>query len=106
MGLYFIFSQLVGNPEGFSRGEWSPALNEREGKDTFEQPLSQDSITLAYVAAMVLQISAIQKQILLEIDSSEGLFDRLLFFYRREVPLLRAILKEDRSEQGSSFSRN
>jgi Lon protease-like protein len=82
------------------------ALHEREGKDTIEQPLPQDSITLAYVATMILQIPAIQKQILLEADSSEELFEKLHFFYRREVPLLRAILKEDRSEQGSSFSRN
>jgi uncharacterized protein len=68
--------------------------------------LPEDSISLAYVAAALLQSPPIQKQQLLAIDQAEILLTSLQSAFKRENALLKAILNEVDTLQSGGFSRN
>ena len=68
--------------------------------------LPEDPVELTYLAASALQISAEQKQGLLQIVRAEDLIDRVREIYRREQALLEAILSHGDRERGLPFSVN
>jgi hypothetical protein len=68
--------------------------------------LPQDGVSLAFMAAAVLQISPQQKQELLSVDRAENLIDQLLALYRRELALMGAVLADNNSLQAGGFSIN
>lgn len=70
------------------------------------QQVPQDSISLAYMAAAILQIPATPKQRLLEIDQAEDLLSALISEFRRENAFLKTILGESSSLQSGGFSMN
>jgi Lon protease-like protein len=53
--------------------------------------LPEDPIGLAYLAAHLLQISMQQKQSLLEITSGKTLIEQCLYYYRREMTLMKSL---------------
>lgn len=68
--------------------------------------LPENPVELAYLAASVLQISAEQKQQLLQIVRAEDMIDRVQDIYRREQALVEAILSHGERESGLPFSTN
>jgi Lon protease-like protein len=68
--------------------------------------LPNDPMVLAYLAAVLLQIPPEQKQELLAAERALDLLTDMCQIYRREVPLLRAMLNEDMRETAGSFSMN
>lgn len=68
--------------------------------------LPDDPVELAHLAASVLQISAEQKQQLLQIVRAEDLIDRVQYIYRREQALTESILSHGERESGLPFSIN
>ncbi len=70
------------------------------------QQMPGDAVSLAYMAAALLQIPPIQKQALLELDRTDQLLTSLQSAYRRENSLLKVILAERDVLQGGGFSRN
>jgi Lon protease-like protein len=68
--------------------------------------LPQDDISLAYLAAAVLQISPLQKQELLAMDRADRLIERLHQHYLRELALLEVVLSNVDYLQAGGFSRN
>ena len=69
--------------------------------------LPDEPISLAYLAAMLLQIPPEKKQPFLNLDDPAALFDALRRSYREEIALIRRMLRNDGSatDQGS-FSKN
>jgi Lon protease-like protein len=65
-----------------------------------------EPLTLAYLAAMLLQIPAGEKQSMLEMDDSARLMKELVSVYRREVALLNEFLLEKEADEDIPFSRN
>jgi Lon protease-like protein len=53
--------------------------------------LPDDPIKLAYMAANLLQISLHQKQSLLEINTAHTLVEQCLYYYRREMSLMKSL---------------
>jgi Lon protease-like protein len=68
--------------------------------------LLQEGVSLAFLAAAVLQISPLQKQELLSIERADKLLDRLQFLYRRELTLMQTVMADVKSLQAGGFSRN
>jgi len=68
--------------------------------------LPEDPVDLAHLAASVLQISAEQKQQVLQIVHAEDLIDRVQYIYRREQALTESILSHGERESGLPFSIN
>ena len=68
--------------------------------------LPNDPMVLGYLAAVLLQIPPEQKQALLAAERALDLLTDMYNIYRREVPLLRAMLNEDLRETAGSFSVN
>jgi Lon protease-like protein len=68
--------------------------------------LPQDGISLAFLAAAVLQISPLQKQELLSIERVDKLLQRLQLLYRREITLMHTVMADVKSLQAGGFSRN
>ena len=68
--------------------------------------LPQDVISLAYLAAAVLQLAPLQKQELLAIERADRLIDSLQRIYQRELSLMKAVLSDADSLQAGGFSRN
>ena len=68
--------------------------------------LPQDGVSLAFLAAAVLQISPLQKQELLSIERADILLDRLQLLYRRELTLMQTVMSDVNSLQAGGFSRN
>ena len=68
--------------------------------------LPQDGVSLAFLAAAVLQISPLQKQELLSIERADKLLDRLQLLYRRELTLMQTVMADVNSLQAGGFSRN
>jgi Lon protease-like protein len=64
-----------------------------------------DPITLAYMAASLVQIPTQQKQQLLTISESDALLEQVRAIYRREVVLLKTMLATQIEENGA-FSIN
>jgi Lon protease-like protein len=68
--------------------------------------LPQDGVSLAFLAAAVLQISPLQKQELLSIERADKLMGKLQHLYRRELTLMQAVLADVKILQAGGFSRN
>ncbi|OGO33884.1 MAG: hypothetical protein A2W35_01120 [Chloroflexi bacterium RBG_16_57_11] len=68
--------------------------------------LPEDPVELAHLAASVLQISAEQKQQLLQIVRADDLMDRVQSIYRREQALTESLLSHGERESGLPFSIN
>jgi uncharacterized protein len=75
------------------------------GGDFDLSQLPSDPLTLAYTAAMLLQIPPAEKQPLLESEHTGDLLERLSALYRRETALLQAVVT-DRGKVQGSFSVN
>jgi len=63
-------------------------------------------VTIAYLAAIVLQIPAEQKQDLLAIAAAADLLERERALYRREVSLLRVMTTSEQAKDDSPFLPN
>jgi len=68
--------------------------------------LPLEPAALAYLAAIVAQIPLAEKQELLNAATAGELLERERAIYRREVSLLRAMLRAPEPDPHSSFSRN
>jgi Lon protease-like protein len=69
--------------------------------------LPQDPQAMAYLAAIVAQIPMNEKQTLLTMSTDVEMLVRERALYRREVGLIRAMLRENRAQDGEpSFSLN
>ena len=68
--------------------------------------LPEENLGLAYLTAAVLQISPLQKQELLSMQSVEALFARLRSHYQRELALLEVVRMEKNGLQAGGFSKN
>ncbi|HWQ84162.1 MAG TPA: LON peptidase substrate-binding domain-containing protein [Anaerolineales bacterium] len=67
--------------------------------------LPAEPLSLAYLAAAVLQVPPIQKQQLLSTHTAQSLIDRLNNIFKREVALTRQLVNKNGSQQGP-FSVN
>jgi Lon protease-like protein len=68
--------------------------------------LTEDPLTLIYLAAALLQVPSEEKQALLEMDDTQRLVDAVQAHYRREVALLRATRGLAPGKGSEPFSRN
>jgi uncharacterized protein len=68
--------------------------------------LPSDPVVLAYLAAVLLQVPAHQKQGLLASESARDLVSGMQTLYKREVALMRSIVTETEAGSGPPFSRN
>jgi Lon protease-like protein len=70
--------------------------------------LPSDPLTLAYLAATVLQVEAAHKQALLASENVESMLSSMTGLYRQELPVLRIMLEEgDQQREGpGEFSLN
>ncbi|MBN1202733.1 MAG: LON peptidase substrate-binding domain-containing protein [Anaerolineae bacterium] len=68
--------------------------------------LPNDPAALAYLAAAVVQIPTPQKQTLLATGQATSLLSDIRAIYRREVPLLRAMIAYETNADEHSFSLN
>lgn len=79
----------------------------KAGSGEFDiQQLPDDSISLAYMAAALLQSPPAQKQHILAIDQAENLLHTLQLEFKRENALLSAMLRETNHLQSGGFSTN
>jgi Lon protease-like protein len=81
-------------------------LSKAGGSQLDLSQLPQDGLSLAFLAAAVLQISPLQKQELLSIERADKLLDRLQLLYRRELTLMQTVMADVKSLQAGGFSRN
>ena len=68
--------------------------------------LPSDPLVLAYLAAVLLQIPAEQKQKLLALEDARTFLENINELYRREVALLRVLLAREILENIGQFSLN
>jgi hypothetical protein len=83
-------------------------MSKIEGEEVQLPELVSDPLTYAYITAMLLQIPAEEKQVLLEINDPLALIEKLQRTYQREVALLKVLLQSVAIElgEGISFSKN
>ena len=85
------------------------ALSQAADEGHFDpQQLPDDPLALGYLAAALVQIPPDQKQPLLEADQATPLLNHIQTIYRRELPLLQAMIEWEtrQTQDGPSFSRN
>ena len=68
--------------------------------------LPPDPVELAFMGAFLLQISAHQKQALLELESSAEILQEVQYYFRREVALARHLLAAAESVAGGTGQLN
>lgn len=68
--------------------------------------LVEDPVSLAYLAAVLLQVPADQKQVFLDLERASDLLKIMERAYRRELALLRAQLAHGRREDEAARSMN
>lgn len=81
------------------------ALSQIEGLELDPAHVPHEPITLAYLAATLLQLPAAEKQQLLVAERAVTLLDNLRTLYRREVPLIEIMFERQIEDQGT-FSLN
>jgi Lon protease-like protein len=81
-------------------------LSRVRGEEFQRQELPQNPVLLAYMAATLLQIPAREKQALLEAESIEQFYRRLLVIFSREILLLETIASKSGPMLTSMFSKN
>lgn len=77
-----------------------------EPGDEPELNLPDDPAVLSYLVAAVLPLNMLEKQKLLEIDSTRERLERELVLLRREIELLRLAIDNSRTRNQGSFSLN
>ena len=87
-------------------GRYLTLLGEAAGTPFDKKHLPHDPASLAYLAAIVLQIPAMEKQGLLSVGTATELLERERAIYRREISLVRAILGNGQADDDNSFSHN
>jgi uncharacterized protein len=68
--------------------------------------LPRDPLVLAYLAAVLLQVPAVQKQDLLKLERAVDLVSEMQNLYRREVALLKGMVEVRSKDNGKPFSNN
>jgi uncharacterized protein len=115
MGKAKIYPILNSDPAGAaeqasmlrSQFEQLIILISRAGGSQFDLThLPQDGVSLAFLAAAVLQISPLEKQELLSMEQTGKLIHQLRSLYRRELALMQAVLADVQSLQAGGFSKN
>lgn len=97
----FLASKLRKHMENFV----AILLKAGGGEFDFEQ-LPEEPVRLAYAAAAILQITPVQKQELLGMETAEDLLSALLPIYRREKSILNMMVAHGKGEAEEVFSRN
>lgn len=87
-------------------GRYLTMLGEAAGAPFDKKHLPNNPTSLAYLAAIVVQIPLEEKQKLLSLHSAVELLDHERTIYRREVSLVRAILNNGQANNDNSFSHN
>lgn len=87
-------------------GQYMRILNQVSGVELDPDGLPQDAIVLAHLAAVLLQVPALQKQELLGIQGAGDFITTLIELYRREIPLLRVQLARERGAGEEKSSLN
>jgi Lon protease-like protein len=85
------------------------ALSQAANEGNFDpQQLPDDPLALGYLAAALIQIPPDQKQPLLEAAQAAPLLNHIQRIYRRELPLLQAMIEHEthQAPDGPIFSRN
>ncbi|MDX1613624.1 MAG: LON peptidase substrate-binding domain-containing protein [Candidatus Promineifilaceae bacterium] len=80
-------------------------LSQVEGVDLDPQELPDEPLSLAYLAATLLQVPAEQKQSLLDIQAVTTMLTDMRALYRREVAFLKAMFAQNLQDEGT-FSLN
>lgn len=70
------------------------------------EDLPSEAASLAYMAAIILQVPPTVKQELLSIPETVDLLDSTYAIYRRELPLLKSVLLDGGSRKIGAFSEN
>ncbi len=87
--------------------EYVRRLVEATGGQVNLEPIPDDPVSLAYLAAAMVQIPAQEKQRLLEINRVDELLEQLLAIFRLEKPLLDVLLQpRGEDDETLPFSRN
>lgn len=81
------------------------ALSQIEGLELDPAHVPHEPVTLAYLAATLLQLPAAEKQQFLVAERAVTLLDDLRTLYRREVPLIEIMFERQIEDQGT-FSLN
>jgi hypothetical protein len=81
-------------------------LSRNEQVDELVKEIPIDPISFAYLGAVLLQVSPIQKQSFLEIRNCIDLLEKLRTNYRREVALAESVLENQAPATQGSFSLN
>lgn len=87
-------------------GRYLTLLGEAAGAPFDKKHLPNNPASLAYLAAIVVQIPLEEKQRLLSLPTAVELLDHERTIYRREVSLVRAILNNGQADMDTSFSEN
>jgi uncharacterized protein len=87
-------------------GRYLTLLGEAAGAPFDKKHLPNNPASLAYLAAIVVQIPLEEKQKLLSLHTAVELLDHERTIYRREVSLVRAILNTGQADMDASFSEN
>jgi Lon protease-like protein len=87
-------------------GRYLTLLGEAAGAPFDKKHLPNNPASLAYLAAIVVQIPLEEKQRLLNLPTAVELLDHERTIYRREVSLVRAILNNGQADADNSFSPN
>lgn len=87
-------------------GRYLTLLGEAAGTPFDKKHLPNNPTSLAYLAAIVVQIPLEEKQKLLSLPTAVELLDCERAIYRREVSLVRTILNTSQTDTDASFSFN
>ncbi|MCI0395420.1 MAG: LON peptidase substrate-binding domain-containing protein [Chloroflexi bacterium] len=86
--------------------QYMELLSQLEGVELDPEQVPREPVTLAYLAAMLLQVPAEQKQELLAIEQATRLMSETRTLYRREVALVKAMFAQPPEEDDHVFSLN
>ncbi len=87
-------------------GRYLKLLSEVADISLDRQGLPTSPAALAYFAAIIAQVPMPEKQALLNCPTADEMLERECQLYRRELSLIRAILRIPKSQQNSDFSPN
>jgi Lon protease-like protein len=80
-------------------------LNQAGKEQLSPAEIPEDPVSLAYLAASLVQAPPLEKQRILSIGEASQLLSEVLALFRREIAILRALLLEQAEPKGS-FSNN
>lgn len=82
------------------------SLTQDEHVESAIENFPSDPLGLAYLAAVIVQVPPLQKQVLLEVERCVDLLEQMRPLYRREVALIETILRTQPSGIAQAFSKN